>query len=386
MTVQPSVGDRIDITIERIVPRGLGIAFAEGLTIFVPLAAAGDRVRVEITQRKKNIAFARIAEVLEASADRITPPCKYFGGCGGCDLQQMNYPAQLRAKSSMVADSLRRLGKIEIAEVETVASPQEFGYRGRARWQVRGGIVGYFRRESHDVIDVEHCPILTPKLNEGLDAVRKAAEGGLGVQEVEAAADAAKFVVSSPERDEEMLAVQAVGFEYRFRPTSFFQANAGLVEPLVNFATEGFRGAKAADLYCGVGLFTLPLARNFTEVTGVEAVGDSIELARANAETNGISNVTFVRGSVRGFVETSKAKDADLFLLDPPRSGTEKGVIEKIAALRPKAISYVSCDPAILGRDLRVLMDAGYRLDGVKAFDLFPQSHHVETVARLSRK
>jgi len=386
MTTQRSEGDIIELKIDRIVPRGLGIGFADGLTVFVPLAAAGDRVRVEITQLKKRIAFARIVEVLEASPDRQEPPCRYFGECGGCDFQQMNYAAQLSAKSSMVADALRRLGKVEVSDVEVVASPEEMGYRGRARWQVRGHLVGYFRRESHDVIDIEQCPILTPKLNEGLRSIREQAESGsLRAHEVEAAADIERFVLSTAKGEDELLRCSTLGFEYEFRSTSFFQANSSLIEPLVNFATGGFSGAKALDLYCGVGLFTLPLAKQFDTVIGVEGAIESIELARANAERNVISNVEFVQSSVKSFVGSKQAEQVDLVLLDPPRSGTEKGTIERIAELRPKAIAYVSCDPSMLARDLRVLLDAGYKLDELKAFDLFPQSHHVETVAKLSR-
>lgn len=386
MTTGPVGDEGIELTIERIVPRGLGIGFADGLTVFVPLAAVGDRVRVEITQRKKKIAFARIAKVLEPSPDRQTPPCNYFGECGGCDFQQMKYPAQLAAKSSIVADALRRLGKLDVGEVEVIASPEPFAYRERARWQVRGSLVGYFRRESHDVIDIEHCPILTPKLNEALSAVREQAElGKLRPHEVEAAADAERFTLSTSNGDDELLRCDSLGFEYKFRPTSFFQANRLLIEPLVNFATDGFAGAKAIDLYCGVGLFTLPLAKRFDTIIGVEGSEASIDLARANAAGNGISNAEFVQSSVKSFVASRAARDADLVLLDPPRSGTEKGTIELLAELRPKAISYVSCDPSMLARDLRELVDAGYELDGLKAFDLFPQSHHVETVAKLSR-
>ncbi len=386
MMTTPGNGAQAELTIERIVPRGLGIGFADGLTVLVPLAAAGDRLRVEITQQKKKIAFARIVEVLEASPDRQTPPCKYFGECGGCDFQQMSYPAQLAAKSSIVVDALRRLGKIDVSEVEVVASPNPLAYRGRARWQVRGGLVGYFRRESHDVIDIESCPILTPKLNEGLSAVREQAEKGtLRSPEIEAAADDDKFVLSTANGDDEFLQCDTRGFKYKFRSTSFFQANSLLIEPLVDFATAGLSGSKALDLYCGVGLFTLPLARHFETVIGVEGSEASIELAHANAESNGIANAEFVQSSVKAFVGSRTACDADLILLDPPRSGTEKGTIEGIVELRPKAISYVSCDPSMLARDLRLLLDAGYLLDNLKAFDLFPQSHHVETVAKLRR-
>ena len=384
MATDPAGAEVIDLTIERIVPRGLGIGFADGLTVFVPLAATGDRLRVELTQQKKKIAFGRIVEVLEPSPDRQTPPCKYFGECGGCDFQQMNYPAQLAAKRSIVADALRRVGKIDVGEVEVVASPNPLGYRGRARWQVRGSLIGYFRRESHDVIDIEQCPILTPKLNEGLSAVREQAERrSLRTNEIEAAADVEKYVLSTANGDAALLECGALGFRYKFRATSFFQANALLIESLVTFATDGFTGSKAIDLYCGVGLFTLPLAKRFDAVIGVEGADASIELARSNAVDNGISNAEFVQSSVKSFVGSRSARDVDLILLDPPRSGTEKGTIERIVELRPKAISYVSCDPSMLARDLRMLVDAGYVLDDLKAFDLFPQSHHVETVAKL---
>ena len=387
MNLHLTLGEIIDLKIERVVPRGFGIGFADGLTVFVPLAAAGDRVRVEITQRKKKIAFARIVEVLESSPDRREPPCNYFGECGGCDFQQMTYSAQLAAKSSIIKDALRRLGKIETGDIDVVASPQEFGYRGRARWQVRGPIVGYFRRESHDVIDVEACPILNSKLNDGLRSVRDgAAAGSIWPDEVEAASDSETVVVSTDDDPDRSLSCNVLGFEYNFRSTSFFQANSLLIEPLANFATQGYSGTKALDLYCGVGLFTLPLAKNFETVVGVEADHDSIRLARQNADRNRISNAEFVQGSVVSFVEARQADGPEFILLDPPRSGTEKGVIEQIATLWPKAISYVSCDPTILARDLRVLLDAGYELEEIKAFDLFPQSHHVETVAKLSRK
>lgn len=162
------LNDLLEVKIEKIVPNGFGLAFAEGLTVFVSLAAPGDRLRVAVRELRKKIAFAEIVEVIEPSPARIAPPCKYFGTCGGCDFQQMSYQAQLEAKVTIIRDCLQRIGKIDLAEdIPIVPSPRELEYRSRAQWHLdtRAKKFGYFRRNSHEVIDVGECPILTPELD-----------------------------------------------------------------------------------------------------------------------------------------------------------------------------------------------------------------------------
>jgi 23S rRNA (uracil1939-C5)-methyltransferase len=383
------------VTIEKIVPNGFGLAFAEGLTIFVSLAAAGDRLRVRLNQIKGKIAFAEIVEILAPSKERTEPPCVYFGRCGGCDFQQMDYDAQLRAKVAIVQDCLQRIGKINYAgEIKIIGSPKPFAYRSRAQWHLdtRRNRIGYFRRNSHDVIDVETCPILTGELQNTLTSLRSELDWQSFWSErveIEAASSGEKVSVYSSEIVEptEEISFTLGENRYFYDAQSFFQGNLFLVEALVETALEAASGKIALDLYCGVGLFTLPLARTFEKVFGVEASEKAIESARKNVENARLENTEFFAQAVGEWL-AEKAEDLssiDFILLDPPRSGTEKETIEQILRLKPKQISYVSCEPSTLARDLRALCESVYEIRSITALDLFPQTHHVETVVRLNR-
>ncbi len=385
------IGDQLELKIEKIVPGGYGLAFAENLTIFVSLAAPGDRLRIAIRELKKKIAFAEIGEVIEPSAVRAEPPCKYFGTCGGCDFQQMSYQAQLNAKVAIIRDCLQRIGKIDLVEdIPIFPSPRALEYRSRAQWHLdTAKKIGYFRRNSHEVIDIEQCPILTPELNETLREIRndlawenfwdesaviEAASGGSGQVSIYSE----KFVEATEE-----ISYQAAAETYRYSARSFFQGNQFLVEPLIDAALKDASGRTALDLYCGVGLFTLPLARKFERVIGIEENAVAVDFAEKNAAAAGLSNVEFFRKGVEAFLTEALSGDLDLILLDPPRAGAALRTIERIVALRPNRISYVSCEPSILARDLRIFLDRGYSIESITAFDLFPQTHHVETVVRL---
>jgi SAM-dependent methyltransferases related to tRNA (uracil-5-)-methyltransferase len=187
------IGDELELKIEKIVPRGLGLAFAEGLTVFVPLGAAGDRVRVEIVEMKGRSAFAEITAVLEPSADRIEPPCPYFGTCGGCDFMHLSYAAQLSAKVAMILDCIERIGKIDYQnEIGVVESPSQFGYRLRAQWHAdpQTGEIGYYQRNSRKLVDVKECLVLVPELQGELDRCRGnlSPEVAAGMMQIDAAA------------------------------------------------------------------------------------------------------------------------------------------------------------------------------------------------------
>lgn len=381
------------MTIEKIVPRGLGLAFAENLTVLVPLAAPGDELRVAIREIKKRTAFADIVAVTRAGPRRVAPPCELYGKCGGCDMQHMDYKAQLDAKKGFVRDCLLRIGKIEFdGEIRMVPCPQPFEYRSRARWHVdrQRRTLGFYARESHDVIDVAHCPILTPGLQSSLEYLRESTNwesiwSDNATLEV-ASGEAGRVSIWSSEDGEPAveLSFTVAGETYRFSAETFFQANKLLIDELIAAAVDNVRGETAIDLYSGVGLFTLPLARRFTRVTAVEDDPESALLAKKNIDDARLENVNLVAGGVERFLRENTSTNIDLVLLDPPRSGTSRNVIAAIAELRPAAISYVSCEPSILARDLRNLVDAGYEIISITALDMFPQTHHIETVVRLS--
>ena len=374
-------------------PNGFGLAFAENLTVFVPLSAKGDKLLVKIVQTKGKTAFAEIVEILEPSPDRTEPECPYFGRCGGCNFQQLNYAAQLEAKVGIVRDCLTRIGRINYEkDIRIIGSPRDYKYRARAQWHIdtRKKKFGYFQRKSHEIIDAEICPILTPELEQTLKNLR----GEIAwesfwseIVEIEAANSGEDVSIYSAEIIEptDEIAFTAKGEKYFYDATSFFQGNPFLIEELIETALKGAAGETALDLYCGVGLFTLPLARAFQYVSGVEDYEKAIDFAEKNIADARLSNVKFFRENVGDWLKENaeNIKNLDFVLLDPPRAGTEKETIESLIKLQSKEISYVSCEPSTLARDLKILTENKYVIESITALDLFPQTHHVETVVRL---
>ncbi len=292
-------------------------------------------------------------------------------------------------------DCLTRIGKVNDApEIQIIGSPHEYEYRSRAQWHVdrKRKRIGYFQRKSHDVIDVKECPIIKSELQTVLTELRETIEWESfwsDMIEIETATASGEVSIYSNEIIEptEEISFAANGETYLHDATSFFQGNPYLIEPLIEAALGGASGASAIDLYCGVGLFTLPLARKFESVTGVEGYDKAIDFAEKNVETARLSNVRFERETVGEWLKENaeKLKNTDFLLLDPPRSGTEKQIIEGILKLQPREISYVSCEPSTLARDLKTLCENGYAIESIVALDLFPQTHHVETVVKLTR-
>ncbi|MDQ2856153.1 MAG: class I SAM-dependent RNA methyltransferase [Acidobacteriota bacterium] len=388
------------VTIERILPGGLGLAHAEGLTLFVALAAPGDVVRVRLDRIRGKVAFASIEEVIEPSSVRVEPPCPYFGVCGGCDFQQLNYQAQLDTKTEMIRDCLRRIAQIESPpEIAIHPAPQAWQYRMRANWQLDPVTrrLGYFESGSHRVCDVEVCAVLAPRLQGILERVRSEFHAGsvpvlpkdiravVGDDDISVAPPLAGFQTND-------VSLSIAGETYSFNADSFFQVSPGLLGALIDEATgtangADTRGAVAIDLYCGAGLFTLPLARRFARVVGVEVNERASGFALRNLEGAQLHNAEVVTANVGQWLKdnSNSLAPADFLLLDPPRVGAENIVIKGILDLQPRHISYVSCDPATLARDLKKLIAAGYALNSITAFDMFPQTHHVETVVHLAR-
>jgi 23S rRNA (uracil1939-C5)-methyltransferase len=380
-----------EVEIERLLPGGVGLAHAEGLTLFVSLAAPGDLVRVKTDRVQGTVGFATIVEVLKPSALRVEPPCPYFGRCGGCDFQQLTYEAQLQAKVEMIRDCLHRIAKLEVGDIPITPSVNEWHYRSRATWQLDSDarLLGYFERGTNRICDVEYCAVLAPQLQQTLEKVRTyvatktsrqprhidAVLGDEGLSVSPAIAGFTARVISRHIADE----------NYYFSADTFFQINHEMLEPLIGAAMGDVTGQKAIDLYCGVGLFTLPMARRFARVTGVEANARAAEFARRNVAAAKLENIEIANLGVADWLKHSRSFEVlEFLLLDPPRVGCENAVIAGILAMRPRRIAYVSCDPATLARDLKKLIAENYTLDSVAAFDMFPQTHHVETVARLT--
>lgn len=386
----------LEVEIERMLPGGVGLAHAEGLTLFVSLAAPGDTLRVQIDRVRGKTAFASVLEVIKPSPVRVEPPCPYFGRCGGCDFQQLDYQMQLQAKVEIIRDCFHRIAGIaDLPEISIHPSSNQWQYRARANWQFdpQTRHFGYFEAGSHRVCDVEVCAVLLPDLQKILEEQRAHIRNDSfpgAVKNVEVVAGD-EGVSISPVWDgfETKNVSRSIGDEsYHFSADAFFQVNHELLVPLVHEATRNARGALALDLYCGVGLFTIPLARCFERVVGVESNPTSARFARLNLKNAQLESARIITARVGEWLssQSTVSEAVDFLLLDPPRSGVENIVIKGILASRPRQISYVSCDPATLARDLKKLLAAGYFLDSAAAFDMFPQTHHVETVVRLTAR
>jgi len=393
------VGGVVETTVERVVAGGVGLAHAPGKTLFVAGAAPGDRARVGIERDQGKVAHARIVELLEPSPDRIEPPFPALAASGAAGFAHLRYPAQLAIKATIVQDALRRIGGIALeAPPEILPSPREWGYRIRAEWSYDPvqPALGYLAAGSHRVVDLPEDPLVVPELAAVFADLRERMMAGrLGDEPLTIHAAAAGGGVSlAPDPDggdPAEIVAEVAGERLRFDARCFFQGNGSLLEPLVaeamRFADVPSAESPAIDLYCGVGFFTLPLARRHRRVIGLELDPISAAFAQRNADEAGLRGVRIAVQSVEEWVrEAFRSYGRPPFLLlDPPRAGLVPSAARGLLKLRPGRITYVSCDPATLARDVKLLMTEGYALERVVAFDLFPQTPHVEVVAHLAR-
>jgi 23S rRNA (uracil1939-C5)-methyltransferase len=374
---------------------GEGIAReASGRVLFVRGGVPGDRVRVRITEAHKRFARAEIAELVQPSAQRIAPRCAVHGMCGGCGWQQVAYPAQLAAKREILRDALARGAGIaleSLAEpVEIVPSPQPFAIRSRARLLRSGGRVGYRRWRSHELVATNECPMLAPPLQAALARLAAAAPRGEGELEL-ACGERGELSVTGARAAgfaERAIALATPGGEIEVSPGGFFQAHATLRRALADAVlAHAGSGARGLELHAGAGFFTLGLAAQFAELIAVESAPRAVSDLRANLARAGRTNVRVLglRAS-RALAAPEVVRFApEVVVLDPPRVGLGEGEAAALARLGARRIVYVSCDPATLARDLRVLLRSGYALARCVGFDLFPQTPHLEALAVLLR-
>jgi tRNA/tmRNA/rRNA uracil-C5-methylase (TrmA/RlmC/RlmD family) len=380
-----AVGDVVELDIGPVAHGGHCVARHEGRVVFVRHALPGERVFARVTEAKPgSFARADAVDVLVPSAGRVAPPCVHFepGGCGGCDFQHASADLQLTLKATVVAEQLDRLGGIK-RRVEMEALPGDgFGWRTRVRWGSDGTVVGPRVYRSAALVPVTTqapCLIAPP----GLTAAARSVTGVVG-EVVLTAVDDGSVLVTPPDATPATVVETVFGREFEVAADGFWQVHPGATEALVDAVLEylpDLTGRRGWDLYGGVGLFAAFLADAGADVDCVEADPVGVEYARRNLSA--FTGSTVHAGRVERVIGGLPAPD--VVVLDPPRSGAGRAVCEAIAATGPRTVVYVACDPAALGRDTATLRAAGYDLGGLRAFDAFPQTHHVECVARFDR-
>lgn len=397
--------EELELVIEKLVAGGDGLGRFEGIPIFVPRAAPGDRLRVRLVERRPDYGRAEIVEILDPGPERREAPCPYFTRCGGCDLQHIGDAAQVRYKAAAVLETLARLGGVKPPEDLQVVAGEAWGYRLRTQLHTRGEgapgtanpiEVGYHQRGTHELVAVGACPILVPELERLLpdlpQLVAEARPEGAPPRRLDLAAGgdgvtAAPVVEGLPHGPVELtLDLPGQGdaggpLTYQYDARCFFQAHRGLVAELAARAVGPWQGEEAFDLYAGVGLFSLPLARRYRKVTAVEGDRIAVRYARNNARANKIANLELISRALDGW-SPELPKGIDRVIVDPPRGGLTLTLRGAIMKALPRRLTYVSCHPATLARDLRRLL-AGYRLESLTFVDMFPQSGHMESIAQL---
>lgn len=382
--------DELVLDIEKLVAGGEGFGRYEGIPIFVPFSAPGDRLRVRVTERRTDYGRGEIVEILESGPGRRPPPCPYFGTCGGCDLQHLEDGVQTELKAEAVRETLERLARLEISQPVNIIAGRSWGYRLRTQLHIERDeervVVGYHARRSHSVVQVESCPVLVPELEDVLPRLPEVlAEAGPRRLDLAVGGDGA---LSSAPKVEGLphgeLSLEVEKLEYRYDARCFFQVNLELLSTLMECTVGEATGEQAYDLFAGVGLFSLPLARRYSRVVAVEGDRIAARYARKNARHNQLENVDVVNRAVESWIHQLPARP-ERVVVDPPRTGLSRPARERLLERRPSRLTYVSCHPAALARDLKALLTA-YRVEEMTFVDLFPQTAHMEVVVQMESK
>lgn len=439
----------IQLSIRNLGSHGEGVGTLDGFTFFVEGALPGEKVDVEVLLVKKTYGTGKLLRIIHESPDRVKPVCPLFARCGGCQIMHLDYQAQLAQKRQRVVDAFHRIGKLTDVEISPCqASPAPLYYRNKVQAPIKQGKngirVGFYARNSHDLVDVDTCYIhceLGQEVYEtatellkssGISAYDwKSLKGELRHLIVKTAVNRKEALVvivtrgkATPsleqvaeeicQRHPEVKGViqninpsphnvvlgrqyvclaggsymeeEILGLLFRVSPASFFQVNPWqarqLYQQVIDWAA--LKGTETVlDAYCGVGTLSLLLAREAKQVIGVECVQQAIDDAEKNAALNEIENVTFVCAEAEKWIQHSEPMD--LVVLNPPRKGCDPEMIQAVGKMQPPKVLYVSCDPATLARDLAGLREYGYQIDAVQPFDMFPQTAHVETVVMCSK-
>ncbi len=442
------VEEEFILKIDHVGRQGVGIGRHNGMVVFVDNALPHETVKARVSQRKKKYLQAECLKVLETSHDRVKPPCSVYADCGGCQLQHCSYEGQLKIKQAYVRDALMRIGSFgdDCPVLPVIPSPDIWQYRNRAQYhlalnpQSHELQMGFYEKNSHRVVPCDACLLLPEDVNRIASAIfgqlshdqsdtwteqihhiviRQNQTGQLLVVFVCAKVLPQLFELSkklqqqwhavswyniNPSKHgpiygeewgrlagEEDFAEEICGLKFALQAGSFLQVNhkqmENLYQKVLEFADIG--GNKSVlDLYCGVGTISLLLAKAGANVIGVEEYAPAVENAKCNAKLNGLENVIFLAGKAETVLPelVNQGIRPDLIVLDPPRSGCDQKVLDAILDLYADNIIYVSCDPATLARDLKILCQKEYSINQVQPFDLFPQTDHVETVCLMSKK
>ena len=402
----------MEVVIEKMNHQAMGIAKINGKVVFIPKVIVGDIVDIDIVKEYKNYNIGRVNKIIKKGSKRVDVLCPYYDICGGCSISAYTYQDELEYKVNNVIDIFKR-NDIDI-KPNIIKSDNRYGYRNKITLQVSNGIIGLYEEDSNTIVDVDKCLLVSDKLNEIIDIIKKNINvnkcnkivirdtyygimiifyGSVNNEEVIKYLD--KKVVSIYTYDNKYRCIygekylyEMIGeYKYRISSDSFFQVNSRTVNKLYNkvveYAIKDEKKDNLVDLYCGTGTIGIYLSKYFNNIIGIELNKQAVEDAKENAKINSVNNIEFYAGDV-GKIINDQVK-ADVIVVDPPRSGLDKRTKDILLKIKANKIVYVSCNPLTLARDIKEL-DNGYELGDITLVDMFPNTHHVESVCVLCRK
>lgn len=431
----PHTPSLLEVEVQDLSLEGRGVARHDGKTLFISGALPGERVQARVVARHKRFDEAKALEILQPSDERQSPPCRYYGVCGGCQLQHLSPGAQIAYKERLVLDQLKRFAKIEPESIEPALCGSDLGYRRSARIGINQRsdgqlLIGFRRQGSNKLIDIESCAVLEQRINELLGVVQSILEKtgsikhlthldiGCGdhsgaltlratraldpelLEQLQPACERLGFKLFFQGNDDRLQEVKtdapplsyrpcASGPELAFAPRDFLQVNAEINRRMVARAIEWLAPTaqeRTLDLFCGLGNFTLPLAQHAGEVIGVEGSSEMVARTRENAQRNGLKNIRVFKSDLSrdirdtAWYQPAGRKGFDLIVLDPPRAGAEE-CVRQLRQYGARAVLYIACNPSSLVRDAQLLVESGYRMSRFAVMDMFPHTAHVESMA-----
>ncbi len=401
------------VKIERFNNEGEGVGLYNDFVIFVKGALIDEEVQVKIVDIKKNYAIGKLINVLIPSKERVEPICPYYNTCGGCDIMHMSNELQLEFKKKKIEDIFKKVCKIDV-KVKEICSYNNLNYRNKVVLRVEGNKIGYYKPRSKDLVDIEECKICDEHINETIKIIREYINhykthkiheviirtardevmiyfDSLNPTWQDKFIERCKNVTSIYVKNKLIYGLDSInqkinnlGFD--ISPKSFFQVNPATASNLYKYALKRVNDQNiTVDLYSGTGTIAMALAEKSRRVIAIESNKSAVANAKSNLDLNDIDNVEFKLGKVEDLIDELKEFNIDTLVLDPPRSGSDKKTLKSLLRIKPKSIVYISCNPVTLARDYNVIRSM-YDILEVKAFDMFPNTHHVETVMILEKK
>ena len=425
------IGDILDVNIGKISYGGDGIARYKSATIFVPHTVPGDAVKVKIFKEKQGLFYGQLIELLAKSSNRIPPRCPYFNDCGGCQLQNLSYTAQLKAKNEMVNDLIKTVGQSNSSVRSIMRSPEPYGYRTRV--QLKLGYdnnqlsIGFFSSKSHRLVRIDQCPLVAPQIN---DLIQKLYEylpaphtapipqeiiihGSNDLSEIALALKGSEHFVYAQKLYENLKddGIPITGIflipentsignpfvihkirelQFKTHVTNFFQNNRFLISKMLDqviMLSSPSSKDNLLELFSGVGLFTCSLSKFLNSALGLEGDDQAVDCANQNININSLKNLTFVTSDQKNFLEHSQTVNNPNFLLvDPPRAGLQPNLLKRIIEYQFPKLLYISCNPSTFARDMAMLEKHDYRCRAIQPLDLYPHTYHIETVAFFTHR